>query len=153
MAQGPKVMSKRLRTSPPPGHQLARTQIVRASTSRMGEGSRSYLHCHCNLCCPRISSLCGWKTWAGMSTGDEIFTRGQSNATNDAVFPDSKLCERSGPMSLTVYSADHRRRFETKEQSWKHKTTAVSFHRGFKHDWRCSIKYHVESIQIGERSR
>lgn len=29
---------------------------------------REYSHYHCILCCPHISSLCGWRTWAGMST-------------------------------------------------------------------------------------
>lgn len=44
--------------------------------------STVHLHCHWCLCCPRILSLCGWKTWAGMSTVEEIFQNNKSNAQN-----------------------------------------------------------------------
>lgn len=44
--------------------------------------STVHLHCHWCLCCPRILSLCGWKTWAGMSTADKIFQNNKSNAPN-----------------------------------------------------------------------
>lgn len=30
-----------------------------------------YSHCHCILCCLHILSLCGWRTWARMSTVDK----------------------------------------------------------------------------------
>lgn len=63
-----------------------RIQMIGTSTKRRGWAawSRSYLRCHYSLCCPRILSLCGWRTWAGTSTGDEMFRIVKSNAPKTA---------------------------------------------------------------------